>query len=377
MLGKSLCNLFALLGVAPRALSQESAPIEAWLEKECELSQHVPDFGGYYVCLHTEEFNTLSAAELDELKAEVETHPDHPRRAEYNLMMRRLTNGPTITRLSIFGAGDGKWRFNTDNEDGGFQDVAMSPGSAWQLGPAALKIFNPKEIGTDPEQNVKNQERVFRPSLNRLLFGGLGYQGSDFKPRPGVKILGDKWVAIVGRPADIAPERQFELEVTGRWDANLGRGFFETIKIITSGFSKTGVGEHEVFSDWKLDPSLNMWIASRADRYNAAGVLYRRVVFDATKNIPAGGFDGVATAPSIDAGDPIRGVVQFRSVTDYRKRIQSNRADPASPLSASPMAPLPKDDPQWITVAGWILLGALAVLLTIAAWNRRRFRAAA
>jgi hypothetical protein len=354
------------------ARGQTSTEVQHWLDQELHDALTVPRIDGFGVGWSSEEYSTLSAEELTKLGTEVTGHPDHPRKLEYELAKKRQVSGPTVTRHLLFCEGDGAWRYNTDREDGSFVDVTMTAGRAWQLAPQSLKIFDPKLVDpSHPEQDVRAEERVFRPMLNGLFYGGIGFQGADLTIRD-IAASEGHWSAVYGRPPELEARRRFSVRLSGRWDTNLSRGFVEASEIVESGFKPDSVGARDLYKDWRQEGDLKRWVCRRMERYMPDGRLTRVLTLGGVVSWPAGGFEALTAIPPTEGADAIRGTTVFRSITDFREQTVTHQTASGAPI-VTPMPPTSPGRQGWIERAGWALLAVLSTAFA-AIWLRRRLR---
>ncbi|GJQ30018.1 MAG: hypothetical protein HBSAPP03_19020 [Phycisphaerae bacterium] len=318
----------------------------------------------------TEDYSTLTAAQLEALAREVEGRRDHPRRAEYERALAERASGPYIIRYQLFCAGDGTWRLNTTYPSGDYTDAAMSDDAAWQFSGKSLKVFDVSAVEADPEQAVSKKVHVFKPILDRLLFAGLGVrEPADFEVRD-VVVSASGWSAVYGRPTSLTAERQLWFVLKGVWDHRLDRGFVQNTTLYGNAGGPSAIRASYDFQDWAYDERLGRWVAGRVEHRTAAGLRDRVIVYEGSEPLPAAGLASVLDVPTHDGIDAIRGKYTFLAITDFRDRT----AAVITPDGIIPRSfPIASHDPTRIDfqTIGWGLLGAASVVLVVLVVRRR------
>lgn len=376
LLFMAICLLVAPAGFPPFtsrvwALEPTLETVNAWLQKEWELSKVLPDFGDKSILWDAEQYSDLSDAEFLKLKAEVSANPNHPRQGEFQVHQMYRTKGPTKIHYQLFVRGEGKWRINEQADGQGYHDQVFTGSSAWRLTPDLLDICDPSTESSDKNQAISGATKTFRPALCRLLHGGIGFHNLADLDIHVLEVHSNQWIAALERPSTLEPSRQLALRIAGTWDNEAQRGFINEIRITKNGAAPHSVGAKEIVTGWKRDVSAERWIASRVDIYNATGTLERAIVFRSIAPPISDGFQAVTRLPPMKGSDPLRGDLSFKLVKDFKKNTMGTRESPQSTFVESDMNPAVPQRYGWLKLTGWVILAVFAALFALLVAKRR------
>ncbi|GMV25223.1 MAG: hypothetical protein AMXMBFR58_12540 [Phycisphaerae bacterium] len=358
---------FTAGSVGRQAGHQQDAPVIAWFDRAWSEAQRFPAFQGVSIAWRIEDWETMPPEKLAILKREAATHPEHPLRDDIPRLEKHAAGTPTVMRHELFCRGARDWRFNTTFDDGSYNDAVLGGGNAWWHSNEVLKLLDTAAAAEmeDPEQSLVTFEHEFVSPIGKLIHGYLSVGATaGLKPGP-VEVRGDAWKTRLSTAAGIPSDQHLALEVTGRWDASLRRGFVERVVITANGYKPETVGRRYEFAEWTDIPALGTWVATRVEEFTPRGVLDRATVFEGARPLPAGGFAAVFAEPSAGRADVVRGEVRPALTSDYRRgTIRETMAD--GQVRESEMAEgawsVRRATRERLRWAGWCSIAGVAVL---------------
>lgn len=299
-----------LVGVPAGALGQAGEPtkenLRAWFEAERAKAIEVAPLGDVRLDYEVREHATIDAATLAQWKREVEPHPEHPLRRRIMFEERRLQNGPDITYGSIWRPRDDGWRHSKHPSvpaEGlaAFGDYGRQGDRNWRLLEDSVVLDTPRS------PVVESASASLEHLIGLFLYGGLrnGSTGEIVD----VTIRGDRWTI------EVANERGAEWTYEGSWNAEHDRGFVRRLELRASSKVPPRIWE---FKDYKIDPVLDGWIATRVDQIFSDGerqALTEHLVI-AVEPVSAEVMRAVLRVPAPGKEDAIRGVVAANQEQD-------------------------------------------------------------
>jgi len=354
--------------IAPASLAQEGdgerAAVWEWLERAWrEAPTSLDAFAGHVVRYRTEWHNgRLSRTEIDRLKREVEGKPDHPARRRIEVAERRLRSGPDTTDCEIWVGPDGQWRKAETphyNEALSRTDRVVTPGHMWTMTSQHLSIFHPRRGEIPPGQDPRLTESNTLYELSGMMHGHVGYGWRVGETLASLRRDGGDWIA--SSESDNGTSIVYRL----RWDERLDRCFVESRTIVDAHEDfHDQIGQEHRYDDWAYDENVEKWIASVTGRYDGAGVLEHRVVWEGMEPLADGKFRELAKIPEIDGADSETGPVTVSKVYDYRPSGLSVTARTADGELAE--TPMPGAEPRsLLRILGVVSIVGLLVLFAI------------
>lgn len=350
--------------------------VQRWRDEAWAAAALAPNLNGWSLAWAELRPSVMSDAEFADLEARVRGRPEHPELPDYEAeTQRRRTGKPLEMRYRLFSEGEGRWRVNIDPAPNVHIDSVVTAEGAWRLTGESLRLFDQARLGADGSgEDVRQEVNVFLPQVGRLLHGGFSAgRVSDVVPGP-VEVRDGRWRFTAERrvPGSNAPTLAMLYE--GDWNADAGRGFVRSARIVANQYKPESVGAFEQFEDWRWDDRLRRWTAARAQVFMPDGRMHREFVLVSVDPLPPGGFDAVTTPPDVSSPDAIRGAVALTEIVDHGRGI-ATRLGPDGSWTTNRLdgAPNTKTDHR-ARVAGWL---ALAGALTGVALWRWRVRASA
>ncbi|MCA9288966.1 MAG: hypothetical protein KDA05_10305 [Phycisphaerales bacterium] len=338
-------------------------------------------------------FPTMTLEQVQAREAEIAPFPDHPGRMELQTQRRRLEVGPSVIEFQVWWEGAGAFRLNQTfvTEPGSdaphltWLDQVASPDSSWRLaGPTLnldapiasgqLSVFDPAPAVPDensPESSFVEAHRA----IGMLVTGGFVRPYISFVEPSGASWNGEVLVGAAAPSGERqVPSRRFLLRRVV--DAGAPEPALRTERIeIDPSAPGAGDGWTMQFTQWRLDPVLDGWVAGRVDKVSPQGRVLERFEFVDTRPLEAGEFSAVTRTPTPDGVDAIRGEYVYGSVMDNRRGVENFTViTPDGPV----VAPLPSRAgrvttvPRWLSWTGWGAAGVLiATLVGIRVWRGR------
>src|SRR5690606_18935375 len=132
---------------------------------------------------------------------------------------------------------------------------------SWTLSHPELAVYSPHRFPAD--RHYHSYESGFAYQLGQLFYGGLNtLSGADMDP--GTYAAGGDVIRVT-----VGPTAGTSASIVLRWDNQLERGFLEDLRFERAGGDFSG--RRIRFSDWTLDPELQVWRADAATEYNHDG----------------------------------------------------------------------------------------------------------
>lgn len=338
-------------------------------------------------------FPTMTLEQVQAREAEIAAFPDHPGRMELQTQRRRLEVGPDVIEFQVWWEGPGAFRLNQTfvTEPGSdaphltWLDRAATPDAAWSLaGPTLnldapiasgqLSVFDPAPAVPDENSPESSSVEAHR-AIGMLVTGGFVRPYNSFVEPSGASWNGEVLVGAAAPSGERqVPSRRFLLRRVV--DAGAPEPALRTERIeIDPSAPGAGDGWTMQFSQWRLDPILDGWVAGRVDKVSPQGRILERFEFVDARPLEAGEFAAVTRTPTPDGVDAIRGEYVYGSVMDRRRGVENFTVmTPDGPV----VAPLPSRAgrattvPRWLAWTGWGAAGVLiATLVGIRVWRGR------
>jgi len=360
--------------VASGALHGQSDPgtdvraaVQRWLDAAWDEAQQLEAIDGFSIRWRIEDRYVPPPSELSAMKADLEDKPDHRDRWKLDVYLRRSREGPDIQRYELWIRGWNAWRINMTMADGNWWDKTWAPRRAWSLTPRALVISDPR-LGTSATEPIVTNRSAFMPQLTLLLHGGLGLARTmGLTERAPVEASDEDWSFTAETGGPVPPEERMRVRFSGRWDASLGRGFVEDVRVVQS---PSNARSRWRIEGWALDEAIGRHVASRV-HYTAPG-FDRLIIYEGSQADPPGGFAALTALPEPGGSDVIRGEIDPPAVQDLRSG-ETRVRDAAGRITVTKndgQPQLARRTPwRWI---GIVLLAAVVITVVLAARRRRR-----
>lgn len=307
------------LSAAASAQSPTQEQVQAWFDAEWKAADRFPDFGDHAMHWVVENHFVPSPEELARLRAEVVGKPEHPDRQSLDRYEARLRGLPTLRRSTLWCRDRDHWRHNMDGEDPRAipWDTVLTPRHGWHLTKYSLQVADSGD-GYGPQFDLPNQVRSLWPEVGQLLTGGLTLGNSFFArlvPQPAtVDQFG--WQVVAHRVGRNTGTVAYEVVFEGIWDPVAARGFVTSMAQYSPAPERALV-ELRLTKDWQYEPTLERWIAHRAELYSKDTKLDRVLRFDGMTIGDRGRFEAVTAIPRHDRDEPVRGQLTFTRLMDY------------------------------------------------------------
>ncbi|HLO40941.1 MAG TPA: hypothetical protein VK176_07960 [Phycisphaerales bacterium] len=357
------CIIISLTLVCDSAIADSREKLEAWLRSQRELNP----FSAFENTVLTFTRKTppqMSAAALNEMRAQIARFPDHPSHADVQAEEYRQRDGGTIVQCQAFFCSSGNWRIcetNTwENDNLRYVDTCLRSDRAWRLIPTQLRIVDPRS-GFPENSDYSRLEVEYARTLHCVLNGGIWLWADAGIVSIG---LGDgQWTVRIG-----TDER--EVEFTGSWMVREGQTHFLTgTRRITRNPIEEYVGQTETFSGWKWNDQIARPLASQIEVRRSDNRVERVIVLQEIRPLPADEFEQVTRTPQVGAPDAIRGPATYTSVWDHRPDV-GRITYPGSP-ALSERLPDDMTGSWWNSRWAWVVAAVIAVALVVLRMGRR------
>jgi hypothetical protein len=354
----------AAIGV--RTASSPDA-VEASIHDRWRRAAEFPGLSNLAINWRMEDHFLPEPGDMDALRKEVKADASSGRAPELAEYERRMRDGTPLVRTFSLRARDaGSWRLchNMGAADGeaDFIDYVLDDGLAWKLTPTWLVLIDatkPMPTG-HPIPSVGSQ---FMHDAVMFLDGGLRNAVLNGAEMQSVTRSDSEW-----RLACLTPTRtgKVQQEFHWSWDDVAARARIDRL-VIKSGEHTGWRWELSGWKIWRPDAARaedELWAASRAEKYNASGKLTCVLTLEKITRETPGRYDEVVTPAFFDTPDALRGLLTFRSITDYREDppveiIKTSEGIQRFPLAlAEKVAAEGEDDYRRI---GWGLAGLTAL----------------
>lgn len=366
-----LCGT-AFSSVASTPLTKER--LIAWLDAEAAAAQDPEFLRGKVISYRLHYGFVPTAAEVEQIRRQVEGKPDHPLRHELERMERRLRDGQDrkVVRCVRFDAT--RWRIATEELSlGQTIDDAADGNLNWALSsvPGQLLIAD-----KDSPEGFSSRFMLFDVGpgvrLSTLIFSGAHCWGAWSRRHVSQTIEGDRWTAAI---ATFSPEgeRSSEYVFEGRYDE--GKGVPIVIKRRPSDAFAPGDDFKDVieFSGHQWNEPLRRFVPSTVVIHNDPTEGGLRIEFLGATEISEREFSELTKPPVPGREDPWRQGVVIKTVLDTRPsvgRYEAVDAGGGRSLISRLSAPPEEDQTSW-RWAGWAALSAVFTVFVVLVWRRR------
>ncbi len=362
---RAISSCVLALSAAASAQSPTQEQVQAWFVAELAAAEAFPNFGDHAMHWIVEVHFVPLPAELERLRSEVAGKPEHPDRQSLADYERRLKGQPTLRRKTLWARAQDNWRHNSDVEDprGVPWDIALTPRSGWHLSTESLQIGDARE-GFSKQFDPTSYVRGFWPEAGQLLDGGLTLGNSFFGNLrvEDVGVEGNRWVAHTRRYTQKGAGSYF-VDYEGVWDGAAERGFVTRMTQFADNPERSVIERRET-AGWEHEPTLNRWVARRAELYGRDGRLDRVLRFDGVTPGSKGRFEEVTRIPRHDRDDPVRGKLSFTRIMDYGKGTIEELGETERVVAQMPPGLVGNKvarSSSWHRWIGWTAAGALVV----------------
>ena len=348
------------------------AQVRAWLEREIEASKSFPSLGEVGIRWREEDFNQLSQADIESLRALVSKVRDHPRSEELRRADREREQGPFFRTFLVFTDSKDRWRTASFPAEGPTKDACIAGERVWSRFGGKLTVYKPShanEPSLEAAAVPRAYENVFVPTLSYILDGGLHVLGRVMDSRvTSVRVSGDRWEAMLVKDPPIAHDVRLE----GRWDPRPRRGFIERRTLAESGYSPESKGSYATFTGWSYNENLERWVCGEVNHFHADGKRWRRLLFEGAVPMPEGGWDAITRIPDGKDTDPLRGEVVLRTVRDFRTSEIAKIGEDGSLRVVGEIPPMVRDEDRyaWLRPVGWVMIPVSLMVFVIVRHRR-------
>ncbi len=298
---------------------------------------------------------TLSKADLEAMASRIEGRPDHPERQILETERRRRREGPDVNTNRVWYDGPGLLRYSRTNSWRDlYLDVALTPKAHWSLIPSQLTVMSAKN--PTPKRDLTTSAREFQRMLRQFVWAGYG---SGLVPISAEE-TSNSWLGRAGKP-------EFStLEWKGAYSQEAGRVLPSSEVILDASERFThNIGNTTTFEGWSFLPELGSWAASRIEERNRDGKLLRVWEIAEVRPLKPKEFASVSAIPSLAEEDPIRGVLTFKTIMDFRPGIEKTTTFHDTgvteyPISADQLGRAPS---AWLRGIGWTVAGLIVTAL--------------
>lgn len=350
--------LLVVLGFAFPARGQSSQDVETWLRSE--LAPKEWTFGDSPVRIEYRELrgSMLSTEELAALGREIEGKPDHPRRAEYERELGRRDHGPDVRAVKFWFAPGIGWRESKSMTSGGqdtYLDTASTDEYTWIMSPKVMSAVDTK--GARPKgRNYESAIDTVVIEAGLFTDRGLSYLRSGAAKFERATGDASSWKAVAR-----FDRTNIEIEIVGamsngRFVINAIRPVAPNPEYADAGGYRFG-GEVEIVKGIVGSPLI--------EALDASGKVLRTLEWVDRAGVSEDDVRRVLAVPRFDGEDPVRGKATYEKEDDFRasEQRQTVRTGPGQivekPLSSG------AESGMRLRFAGWVLLGALVILLLI------------
>lgn len=358
-----------IVGDARGEQASEFERAEAALLEAAKGAGDFEAFVGYKFVWTEETSSPLTDGEFQELAASANKRPDHPRRNVFAEAQWNRTHGAVATQHEAWFLGARRWRSNvtalTDGpgvRKGLFRDTAWGGSEAWALDPSLLVV-----MAADDERAPLHYQSTMNLWLGRVrqfTTGGLNWfvSGPGGTARAVVREeRGGVFVAEMFKREDLKFFVRFTLTPSG------GVEILELqppalVNRDPDGWQEWGTlrtAEWGSLGSFPVRVARRVWIE----------VPGRRTTWrlDSITPVSNGEVEPLLEAPTLDAGDPLRGKVSPRSVSDFRSKestlySKSGEIEKVYPTPDSP--PTSKPASRWV---GWV--SGVVVIAAVMGWT--------
>lgn len=359
----------------PTVAEPTEARLREWLNAETDRATRFELPAGVLISWTYEDYNTMSAADLAALRAEVAGKPFHPRRPALEAAEKQVRDGKSLMRLGWLRDRQGNWRFGFEAPGVVVTDTVYRTTGSWALSNGNLALFDQAivEAGAEARQNPKSKETVFKPDLQALFFGSMSAPRQLGLPLREVRVSGSQWRATFA-PETSDARIAVHIEFEGTWSDESDRGFVERLTY-TRHPQTEFLGHSEVYERWTQPMGSNgPWVATAVRYVDAAGRTWRRVTGVETIELSSADVTAALAVPRHGSEDPIRGTIVLGQIADYPNGVvREVDAQTGLPGVSRPIAGMASGrQAGWRTLAGWVTLGAIGVLTALLLVNRFR-----
>lgn len=334
----------------------EEAEVRRSIEARFAQAQNWPDMSGQRLVYQVVNYRGLTADQQEILRALV-THP-----APTDDSRRIFPHGGGLTRVTLWFKSPNEWRVNYDYANNAVRWLdygRQSEDAGWSLVEKQLNVGDASGR-SDARFGLGPIENTFRHDLDFLFFGGMGMGRHLHLPIREISIQKDgAWRLTAGTP------QEFTFEVTGVWNSADQHVEPNAARIISSTLSPSSAGRHWRFHTWsEAIPGLQ--VCERIEEFTKSGDLEKEILFGDLQPVSESDLRKVLNTPERGGTDPVRGVLAFEQLFDYRPGV----AKAVVGLGTREQTlPLPGDDLRtdaWpIQRIGWIVCGVIVVALVV------------
>jgi hypothetical protein len=333
--------------------------IRSWLMTRLGSPPAIETMRGVKVVVEFDPVSSLSAAELDQLRSQVEGKPDHPRRSElrFEEWVRSPDRRPYIKTVWV--GEDQVWRLSQDlpwaPADVAYLDAAGRSDGAWQLTPQEIVLSGPLSDSASSAPSVA-MHRASVSELSAFFDGGLTQRRGSPPELTSLEVSELSWRATI--------EGNYSVSVvSGVWDASHGVGLVAEDRLELRVPGQAPVGVVTRYSGWapRLDGSAVVAGMIEREDSRTNGVLRMRL--RAVERVENAEIVRVCVTPDPSGIDPVRGQLRVRSITDFGDRLIRERSALDVAGLHSRVIGRTAGEISRLRTFGWAVLGILVALL--------------
>lgn len=286
---------------------------DAWFQRLVELDQaaicHEPVLIAWRV-----ESPPPPNEFVEALAAEVEGKPVHPKRAQYEAILR--THGqPTWSEYRLWREGN-IWRLSEDTWDKafGFFDRGVTERLAWTLTPSQMVRAN--RGGTSGSYHLARTEAQAGAEILYFFNGRLPKAAfAEAASRP--RFDGHSaWSLVFERPASAGTSTR--LVARGSFDPSAGWGTVDELVWTTKSPTGTETTDTTSLGGWHPSDLPGLGVCERVSfKSRSTPLLTRTMTLKEFRRVTPDEVRRIAQPPDVKAPDPVRGVPTFRQIQDF------------------------------------------------------------
>ncbi len=350
-----LICLAAVSLVYTHSVQAQMQDIEAWAHEQWNKArfEDIPIPVDVLIEYDTVQFSTVSQAQIEAWRNEVENKPDHPLRHQLELESRRLQRGGDIQHWSIV-RGELGWRHSRHTDDGFYADTGKHGSRMWLLSPSQLVDSSGAAEPGGPH-DLSNMATTASADLMLLLYGGLGGGESIGRSIESVHSIDqNQW--LLSAPANgNFPLAEFTIALT-----NQPHPYAVTsLEYIDSDGHPV---ESYTFENWKFIPELGgNPIAFTIKNYRDSR-LVKEYRITGISTLTSEECQKLTRTPDIGRPDPLRGPLTVnRVVRDTSAQTTYSRLRPDGTSDVTVYTPDSPAKLSRLRTLGWISAGSIIV----------------
>lgn len=365
MLIASLCLLGASVSFAHQNSAEATrADAEEWIQTQLQFQPADRLPSGVKIAFNTTRYTTKTESELEVLKAELASRPDHSRQRDIQAWAV-LAKHPHVSTYSIWIQNERLWRLCWDRDDGKglvYSDRGRNAEGTWSLTAEHLATLDNSAMAFPQVRNPPLFLESLTTSSIQYFFGGIGHLPNGSPRLEKLSEEGGQWTALIFSTTG-------RHRIRFRWYTDCGTFFPTKVELLSN-------ADSSVLTTWNYDrpsPAIRHLPLCRTVSFECPGVGHRETYrLDKFEEASEKETLNLAMTPTREIADPIRGEATFRSIS-YANGSNSFVKTRTPNGDVVTRVPTPVETGSKDTTSRWLLSGALGVaaVVCVSVWKRR------